>query len=136
MTFAKRFNRYACHGDKITCEVGGLQITARLEYDSDTDIEEHGTHDPECVECEDQRAKLAAAKTAWKNNEWFYGGVVLSVSKNGVTLDDHAASLWAVEVNYPGSDNSYLTVVANDLIGEATEVGESVLERLVEVTTN
>ena len=57
-------------------------------------------------------------------------GIVLSVSLEGVTLDDHAASLWGVEANYPGSDNAYLTEVANELLPEALDVARAVLARL------
>jgi hypothetical protein len=31
-------------------------------------------------------------------------------------LASHAASLWGIEANYPGADNSYLTEVANELL--------------------
>lgn len=34
-------------------------------------------------------------------------------------IDDHAASLWGVEANYPDTDNSYLCEVANELLPEA-----------------
>ena len=48
-------------------------------------------------------------------------GVVVSVSRNGVTLDEHAAALWGVERNFPGTDNSYLSEVANELADEALD---------------
>jgi hypothetical protein len=63
---------------------------------------------------------------AWKNDDWFYGGVVLAVEKGGVTLDRCAASLWGIECNYPKHPdaasaqddfpNSYLTEAANELL--------------------
>lgn len=31
---------------------------------------------------------------SWCNDDWHYVGVILSVEKNGVVLDNHAASLW------------------------------------------
>jgi len=36
---------------------------------------------------------------AWKNDEWYYCGVILSVAIDGIVLDDHAASLWGIEAN-------------------------------------
>lgn len=69
---------------------------------------------------------------AWCNDEWFYVGVVVSVSRNGIVLDDHAASLWGTECNYPFSDNSYLTEVANDLIPEALDAAQTALTHMLE----
>jgi hypothetical protein len=70
------------------------------------------------------------ALRAWCADEWFYCGVVLSVSRDGVTLDDHAASLWGIEANHPGSDNAYLTEVAEELAEEARGAGREALSRL------
>jgi hypothetical protein len=55
---------------------------------------------------------------------------VLSVSLDGVNLAPHAASLWGIEANYPDTDNSYLTEVANDLMPEAIAVARDTLTRL------
>ena len=65
---------------------------------------------------------------AWKNDEWFYCGVILSVAIDGLTLDRFAASLWGIEANYPDSDNAYQTEVANDLLPEA--IAEAKAERV------
>lgn len=57
---------------------------------------------------------------AWCDDEWRYVGVAVTVSREGVRLTgnfDHA--LWGVDCNYPGSDNSYLTEVANEQLPEA-----------------
>ena len=67
---------------------------------------------------------------AWRGDEWFYCGIVLSVAFEGVTLDTHAASLWGIEANYPDSDNAYLTDVANELLPEALDAGRAVLAKL------
>jgi len=64
---------------------------------------------------------------AWKNDEWYYCGVILSVALEGITLDRFAASLWGIEANYPDSDNAYLTEVANELLPEA--IAEAKAER-------
>ena len=70
---------------------------------------------------------------AWRKDEWFYCGIVLSVSLAGVELDANAASLWGIEANYPGSDNAYLTATANDLLGDALTVGSRVAAHLCAV---
>lgn len=70
------------------------------------------------------------AMRAWCRNKWHWCGIVLSIAKNGITLDDHATSLWGIELNYPGSDNSFLLTVANELLDEAIQVGTSHMEKL------
>ena len=52
---------------------------------------------------------------AWADNEWYYVGIVLSVSCKGITLAEHGASLWGIE----SSAGDYLTETANDLLPEA-----------------
>jgi hypothetical protein len=60
---------------------------------------------------------------AWCAQEWYYGVVVVTVSADGVTLATEA--LGGVEVNYPGTDNSYLTEVAAELLAEALPVART-----------
>jgi len=122
--FTTQFDSYACAGDTIETSVDGFDVTARIEYDQDYRIDDDDCHNPDqdVTGCDDeQQAKLIEAREAYFRDEWTYCGVVLSVSRNGVELDDHAASLWGIEMNYPGSDNSYLTDVANQLLNEAIE---------------
>lgn len=57
----------------------------------------------------------------WCADEWRYVGVVLTVSKGGVTLNDHAASVWGIEDN----TTDYLVEVANELLDEAVEAGRT-----------
>jgi hypothetical protein len=76
------------------------------------------------------QAEAESFMEGWRKVDWFYCGIVLSVSMEGVTLDTHAASLWGVEANYPGSDNAYLTEVASDLLPEALDAARAVLARL------
>ena len=45
-------------------------------------------------------------------------------------LDDHAASPWGIEANYPDSDNAYLSKVAEELLPEALDAGRAALARL------
>lgn len=76
------------------------------------------------------QAKAEAVMEAWRRDEWFYCGIVLSIALEGVTLDAHAASLWGIEANYPGSDNAYLTEVAQELLPEALDAGRAAARRL------
>jgi len=132
--YAKSFAAFACAGDTITAELEGFTVTARLVFDQDHQIDDDDCHNPDqmVTGCDDEQfSKLLAARAAWFADEWFYVGVVLSVSRAGVVLDKHAASLWGIECNYPGGDNSYLTEVANELLTEAIEAGRAKLAALL-----
>jgi len=52
-----------------------------------------------------------------------------------IIVDSTQASLWGVECNYPGTDNSYLTTVANELLPEALDAGRAAASRLAATVT-
>lgn len=131
--FTECFDSFACEGDTITTTKNGFDITARIVRDNVIHIDDDDCHNPDqkVTGCNaEQQKKLLAARDAWFNNDWFYCGIVLEVSKAGIMLDPHAASLWGIECNYPGTDNSYLLEVANDLLPEAVQAGRDALARL------
>jgi len=128
MTFTTKFDQFVCEGDTITCEKDGFDVAARIERDTDANID-YGNPDTVCSE--KQHTKLLEARAAWLNDKWFYCGIVLSISLNGFELDTNTASLWGVEANYPDSNNGYLTEVANDLLDEAVEAGKSARESVL-----
>ena len=76
------------------------------------------------------QAEAEALMDGWRKSDWFYCGIVLSVSLDGVELAPHAASLFGLEANYPETDNSYLTEVAGHLLPEALAAARAVLARL------
>ena len=76
------------------------------------------------------QAEADAIMEAWRRDDWFYCGIVLSVSLDGVILDEHAISLWGVEANYPGSDNAHLTEAADELLPDAIVIGLRAAHRL------
>jgi hypothetical protein len=147
MMFAQGFQSYVCPGDVISCEDGPFTVLAQVVAD-------------DCLDAPDQRqdgfwpslsmdapgfigpgpnhrqrfaeaqAKAEAVMEGWRKGDWFYCGIVLSVSLEGVVLASHAASLWGIEANYPGTDNSYLTEVANELLPESIAVAREALARL------
>lgn len=98
-----------------------VKIAGRDEWDAPpyggTDI---GKRVVRAVEADFQRLR------AWCHDEWYYVAVVLSVSRNGITLDEHAASLCGIE----SDSGKYLTDVANDLADEALAVGRAKLKEL------
>lgn len=119
MTFTTNFPKHSCFGDSITCDVGSLTITARLEYDQDTDVIDYDCYD------EFHRQTFGT--------RWFYVGVVLDVTLNtagGSTLiESGVASLWGVEMNIL-ENNDYLMEVANQLLPEALEEAWKTLENI------
>ena len=132
--FTTPFDSYACEGDTITGTLAGYDLTARIVHDQNTRIDDDDCHNPDqsVTGCDDeQQKKLLAARRAWFDDEWFYCGVVISVSWGGVLIDSHAASLWGIECNYPGGNNSYLLEVANELAGEAVEQSDRERARIV-----
>lgn len=114
-----QFDNYACIGDSITWQAEGFDITATLIADSDT-----RPSDSECY----TKKQIAA----WENDDWFYVGVVLGVTKNGVALDDHAASLWGVACNFPSrrkNPNTSLSECAFEIQSEALQVARIALAK-------
>lgn len=101
-----KFPDYACQGDEINWSFDGFDFVARLEYDADTRPDDSDCYSPYDF-------------ARWKNDQWFYVGVVLSVSRNGVELSNHAASLWGIECNFNETANLYLSEVAQELEAEA-----------------
>lgn len=147
MTFTEKFRPFICEGDAIACEIDGFEIVARIVRDDSPDSPDErqdGFWPSEFIDDPgfigpgpNWRQRLAEAQRqaqeimeAWREGEWFYCGIVLSVSRNAIVLAPHAASLWGVEANYPGSDNSYLTEVANELLAEALSEARAALARL------
>jgi len=147
MAFTERFSDFVCEGDCIACEQDGFRVVARIVRD-------------DCPDAPDQRqdgfwptlykdapgfigpgknfrdrfaraqAEAEAVMAAWRRDDWFYCGIVLSVSLDGVILDEHAISLWGVEANYPGSDNAHLTDAADELLPDAIAIGLRAAQRL------
>ena len=116
-----QFAKYACVGDSITWQLEGFDIVARLEYDTDTKPTDSDCYAPEDVQ-------------RWRDDKWFYVGVVLSVSRNGIELSDHAASLWGIDCNFSDTSNAYLSEVVQEMEDEAVECAKKrvleILEKL------
>lgn len=117
--FTQKFDKYVCDGDSITCELGNLTIRAKVDRDYTYQIDDDDCHNPDqtVTGCDDeQQAKLMEARKAYFRNKWWYGIVILSAEIDGVEFLDFVDSLGGIEVNYPGSDNSYLWQVANEML--------------------
>jgi hypothetical protein len=131
--FTEKFNSYVVPGDSISTEVEGFKLVAKLEHDNYYGIDDDDMHNPDqTVTGVDQagQEKILAARKAYQNGEWAYGGIVIESSYKGVPLVSHSASLWGIEYNYPEQSNEYLTEVANELLPEALEEAKSVLAEM------
>ena len=147
MTFTERFQSFVCEGDTISCEVAGFEIIARIVRDDCTDTPDQrqdgfwpslykdapgfiGPGPNHRERFAQAQARAEAVMEAWRQDEWFYCGIVLSVALEGVTLERAGAAVFGIEANYPGSDNSYLTEVAQELLPEALDAGFAAARRL------
>jgi len=148
MAFRERFDRYVCEGDSIACEIDGFRVIARIVRDDCPDSPDERQdgfwpslyiNDPGFIgpgsnfreRLAKAQAEAEAVMEAWRKDEWFYCGVVLTIECEGVELESHAASLWGVEANYPGSDNICLSEVADELLPEAVVAGRTAIARLI-----
>ena len=126
--FAEKFDSHVRDGDSIRVMIEGIEYTAKIHYDHHCHIDDDDCHNPDqtVTGCSDsEQEKLLAARKAYHNGEWFYCGIVISAQFRGVTIEFHATSLWGIEANYPGSDNDYLSAVANELLNEAIPIVEA-----------
>ena len=112
------FDNYVCDGDTSTVERNGYVITATIRHDSTT-----RPHDYD-------EAYTKEVIAAWERDEWFFCGVVLSATYNGVPVHDHAASLWGLEANF-GFDNSHIAQVADELLDVALEEAENARQTMI-----
>jgi len=117
----KEFDKYVVVGDSVSRQYpNGWELVARLEADEDTRPTDFDCYEPEDIEL-------------WEQGEWEYMGLVLSVYKNGILLDNHAASIWGIDCNFPVPVNStystseYLSEVFDDLEQEALDRGKEVI---------
>lgn len=113
-----RFDSYACAGDSITWQAEGFDVTARIEYDTDCKPTDFDCYSPLKIK-------------QWQNDQWFFCGLILSVSKNGVEITDHAASLWGLDCNYTKKSNRYLSEAAKELESEAINYANREATRMI-----
>lgn len=149
--FTQGFDKFACDGDSITCIEDGFDCKATIEHDDDTtppDQRQDGFW-PSINPLDagyigdDSEAHLAEAQAtaeetmrAWKNDEWWYVGIVVTVSKGGVRLTrDYSNALWGIDCNRPEGDNSYLRTVANELLPEAIVEAKKRAKEIVDQLT-
>jgi len=145
--FKTSFSSFVCLGDVITCEAGPFTVLAQVVPDDCPDAPDQrqdgfwpslykdapgfiGPGPNHRQRFAEAQANAETVMEGWRKGDWFYCGIVLSVSLEGVMLVSRAASLWGIEANYPEADNDYLTAVANELLPEAVAAARDTLARL------
>ena len=148
MSFTERFRPFVCPGDVISCEAGPFTVLAQVVIDDCPDSPDQrqdgfwpslyigapgfiGPGNNFRQRFAEAQASAEAVMESWRQGDWFYCGIVLSVTLEDVDLVRTAAALFGIEANYPGTDNSYLTDVANELLPEAIAAARETLVRLV-----
>ena len=119
--FRPAFDNYVIPGDFIIINEGNFTYTISLEPDYETNPYDY---DYECYEKKDI--------DRWLNDEWFYGGLVVSAEYKCTPLASNLASLWGIECNFSENDNSYLTDVAYELLEEARDEARKTLDEIRE----
>ena len=139
--FTKGFGYTYDGAPALTCEVDGYELRAWTERDDDgdaPDLCDEGfwpSDDPNDAGYIGRKSKRTLARhhakaeeimRAWRDDEWDYCGVCVSVSRVGVELcQGYEAALWGCERNHPlDKDNDQLLEVANQLIPEALVVAK------------
>ena len=148
------FDRYVCEGDTVTLDIDGFTLTATIYRDGDhgaPDEDDEGfwpSLDPDDAGYIGSKSKSTLARhmafadhvmQAWRDGEWFYGGVAVTVEREGVQLTgryDHA--VWGLECNYPERNkrhrpNDYLAEVASEFIEEALDAARAKIAALCKV---
>lgn len=117
------FLAYVLPGDSTTWEKNGFIIKATIMYDDVADPRNN------------KEAYLDADIERWLKDDWFFCGVVLSVSYMGLELHDSSASLWGIECNIT-DDNTHLDSIVKELEDEAVSAAIDKLHRIRELLDN
>ena len=145
--FDKNFSAYACVGDSITTQIGGLTAVATLYHDDSPSLPwvdddgfwpsrnpahagymgEHATE----AEYLQQDRFCNHVKTSYELDQWCYVGVAVRIFFGEMPLtEEFTNALWSVDCNYPGSNNTHLRSHANDLLEDALNEAKATIKRL------
>lgn len=136
MTRFPSFAPFVRIGDYVQLEIGSYSVMARIEQDDCPDAPDQRQEgfwpsldrknagfigeDRTISDYAAAQSRAEAVIQGWRDGDWFYCGIVLSVACNDVILAPYAASLWGIEANHPlGDGNVYLCDAANTLLDEA-----------------
>ena len=109
------FRNDAMVGDTVSVDYGPLTIRATIVPDYDTSPTDFDCYTEEQIE-------------DYNRGGWEFVGIVVSIHLDGITLDDHSASLWGCD-RMDGA-GLYLSEVADDLLFEAIPVADRLRETI------
>jgi hypothetical protein len=111
MKFDRKFDKFVCVGDTIKADITDkIQLVATLVFDDHCQPTDFDCYEEADIE-------------RWKNDDWHFVGVVLSLQSHDGTIKRNLGSLWGNEANLI-DNNDHLTDVANELIDEREIVTE------------
>lgn len=137
------FGDFVCAGDSVRWKRGPFQFVATVEYDNDTratDFDQPGWYlDTTAVT---NGAANKAIIDAWKNNEWWFGNLVVTVSLDDQVLATESSC--GIEINFPAEErdswhkaNGYLSIAAeemeNELMFAAKKRAKELIKKFLEV---
>lgn len=115
-----KFDKYISVGDYVTWERNGFTLKAVIDFDP-------------CSSIDDYEFDSKSQVQRWKNNDWFFGGVVISTYLDGILIDN-SVSLWGLEVNM--CKNRHIADVLADLEPEALHNATKVCKKLQQTLLN
>lgn len=134
-------------GAQISATIGGILYVATIHRDDDMGAPDENSDgfwpsrdrtapgwigDNPAKSFETQQEECEAVIARHKAGKMVYCGVVVTAHKAHRALTGaYDFALWCVDINWPGSDNSYLLNVANELLGEARPVVEKALVQAI-----
>ena len=135
--FCPQFGRYVGHGDAVYWQQGGFDMAARVEFDPHTKVYEFAqpgwVFDPNDPDHGEENRRIIRA---WEADEWYFGTVVVTATKNGIELA--FGSLSGIDVNFPRTlsadrePNAYLAQVADELAPDVIRSAKQAIISLVE----
>ncbi len=81
MKFEQCFPKFVGISDTIKTQVDGFDIEARIVHDDMANIDDDDCHKVTPGDSKEVRDSILSARAKWFADEWFYCGVVLSVSR-------------------------------------------------------
>jgi hypothetical protein len=112
-----KFRKHVCAGDCVESEWNGLTLRAELLQDQFVTPDDYDCYSDEHIE-------------AWERDEWFFGGLIVSLLCGDSVIAENLSSLWGLDCNIV-DDNTYLDEVAGELFEEAKPEAKTVVANLL-----
>lgn len=112
------FKQYVYVGDTVKVEHNGLTFVVNLYLDDDCTPLDYECYSDEVIQ-------------AWRDGDWFFGGLVVDVYIGDFLICNNAAALWGIDCNSVTSDNNHLNREMNNLIDEASESIKPIVADLI-----